>query len=79
VSGEINYEKRNDDLLEDFYAYCKKHPQLRFWQALLNWSGYRYIFITKERPVHHNECFIWREHEIHDPYYWEGKDKYEKQ
>lgn len=31
------------DLARDFLSYCESHPQLRFWQALSNWSGYSRI------------------------------------
>lgn len=27
----------------DFAEYCRQNPQLRFWQALLNWSGKSFI------------------------------------
>lgn len=71
----INYEHRNEKTLEDFYAYCKKYPQLRFWQALTRWGGARYIFIATEQPILHNECLIWRIHEISDPYSWEYRKR----
>lgn len=62
---------RNSELLISFVKACFQHTDGRFWQVLSNWSGWPYIFFSKERPVHHNESLIWREHEIHDPYYWE--------
>lgn len=30
--------------LESFIAYCKAHPEERFWQSLRNWSGYNFIY-----------------------------------
>jgi hypothetical protein len=30
---------KNQKQLESFTAYCKAYPDLRFWQALCNWSG----------------------------------------
>lgn len=30
-------------LIDSFYSYCKAHPQMRLWQALLNWSGFKTI------------------------------------
>ena len=34
--------------LKSFVNYCLAHPQERFWQALRNWSGYNFIFGSKE-------------------------------
>ncbi len=36
----------NNKLLESFVAYCKKNPKQRFWQALTNWSGHNFIFVS---------------------------------
>lgn len=33
--------------LESFTAYCQEHPELRFWQALCNWSGYSRVYGEK--------------------------------
>jgi hypothetical protein len=37
---------RNSEVLASFIGYCVAHPQDRFWQALLNWSGFGYIFAS---------------------------------
>ncbi len=34
---------RNQEALESFTAYCKTHPNERFWQALCNWSKFQFI------------------------------------
>lgn len=34
-------------LLESFIAYCKAHPDERFWQALRNWSGVPFLYAHK--------------------------------
>lgn len=34
---------KNAKLLEMFTAYCKANPEMRFWQALCNWSGYNIL------------------------------------
>lgn len=34
---------RNLKALESFTKYCNDHPEQRFWQALCNWSKYRFI------------------------------------
>lgn len=31
-------------VLWNFVKYCLTHPNERFWQALVNWSGYNFIF-----------------------------------
>ena len=33
----------NTKQLDKFYQYCKEHPELRFYQALVNFSGYKFI------------------------------------
>jgi len=30
---------RNSEVLASFVKYCEENPELRFWQALKNWSG----------------------------------------
>ena len=43
---------KNKETLVDFIKYCLDHPELRFWQALRNWSGYWFIFAWRPRqPV----------------------------
>jgi len=66
-------QSRSAAQLKSFVAYCEAHPQLRFWQALLNWSGFKFIFVASERPIYHNESLIWRVGEVHDPYNWEER------
>ena len=41
---------RNSVPLESFSQYCVDHPEQRFWQALRNWSGYSFIYVSDE-PV----------------------------
>lgn len=41
-------ESKNQKLLESFSAYCKKYPELRFWQAIRNWSGAKFIGVGHE-------------------------------
>jgi len=43
-------------LLADFVTYCFANQEQRFWQALLNWSKYSYIFgSNKEGFDDHSE------------------------
>ena len=39
----LKSDTRNTAVLADFVRYCQEHPHERFWQALRNWSGYRFI------------------------------------
>ena len=71
--SEIDYQNRNQKVLASFVAYCEAYPQLRFWQALLNWSRQKYIFVATEQPIIRNESVIWRAHEISDTYAWEWR------
>lgn len=40
--------RKNQTHLSSFTVYCRNHPEQRFWQALRNWSGYRFIYGQKE-------------------------------
>lgn len=31
---------------DDFYAFHKAHPDMRFWQALYAWSGFTHILVA---------------------------------
>jgi hypothetical protein len=42
---------KNIAQLKSFTAYCEKYPSMRFWQALLSWSGYPYIVISPLPPT----------------------------
>jgi hypothetical protein len=44
--------------LNSFIAYCKAHPEQRFWQALRNWAGVAYIFAGKDTD------------NLEDTFYW---------
>ena len=35
--------KRKEEVLKSFVQYCETYPELRFWQALKNWSEYSFI------------------------------------
>jgi len=36
--------------LDSFVKYCEENPDQRFWQLLLNWSGFPYIAISPLPP-----------------------------
>jgi hypothetical protein len=56
-------KNKNKELLKEFSAYCKTHPNERFWQALRSWSEWHFVCV-KNQPF---EIF-------QDTYYWEGKN-----
>ncbi len=35
---------RSQEALESFTIYCRTHPDQRFWQALANWSRWKFIY-----------------------------------
>ena len=54
--------------LNSFVRYCESHPKMRFWQALLNWSGAGFIlYVPRDKTI---DNYV-------DTYYWtdRGEDK----
>lgn len=43
---------KNKKVLDSFIKYCEENPELRFWQALRNWSFYDFIYGGKRSPFH---------------------------
>ena len=54
---------RNKKTLDSFVKYCEENKDLRFWQALRNWSGYGFIFIANSMGGG----------DARDTFYWEGR------
>lgn len=52
-------DTRNSKTLADFVAYCEKHPHERFWQALRNWCGYNFVFVTDSKMHSYENTFNW--------------------
>jgi hypothetical protein len=59
---------KNRKVLISFIAYCAKHPEQRFWQALRNWIGCKFIYLSNDIP-HSNFS------DLNDTFYFEEKDK----
>lgn len=59
---------KNQKLAEEFYEYCRKNPNLRFWQALRNWAKIKFIYISNSK---YNVTYP----EIKDTFYFEGRNK----
>lgn len=52
---------KNEIKLKSFVAFCKQHPDLRFWQALVAWSDYNVIYGSKGDNL--------KTGDLHDTYY----------
>ena len=63
-------ENKNKAVLEDFVRYCAKNPELRFWQALRNWSGYNYVLVANYEIACLDD--IWRH--ARDTFSWKGRN-----
>jgi hypothetical protein len=51
---------RNAATLASFIAYCNDNPEERFWQALRNWCGYRFVLVSNsENPNEGLDTFQW--------------------
>jgi hypothetical protein len=55
-------KERNQKVLDSFVSYCKRHPELRFWQALASWSDASLIYVK-----------YFEEEFLRDTYNWEGR------
>lgn len=62
----VDPDNRNGKVLLDFIEHCRTHPEERFWQALRNWSGYRYVIAADTDPFF-SMC------DSKDTFYLEGK------
>jgi predicted nucleotidyltransferase len=64
VGLQIGDVIKSKDLLNSFTEYCKANPDLRFWQALRNWSEFSFIYVSD----------IYKEDEnLKDTFYFENK------
>lgn len=61
-------ETRNSEVLAQFVAYCQAHPTERFWQALRNWVGCGFVYVSN-RLTGDSMCA--------DTFYWEERNKTE--
>ena len=65
----MSKETRNSKVLKSFVRYCEKNPTMRFWQALLNWSGLPFIAWTNKPPSDFKD----KRFKAGDTYYWENE------
>ena len=57
---------RNSALLQEFVTYCHANPEQRFWQALRNWAGARFIRFQVAGDYLDGHLSL-------DTFHWEGK------
>lgn len=63
-------ESKNGALLRSFTSYCLENPELRFWQALLGWSGLDRISSVKYISLGRDGSIP----SYTDTFHWEGRD-----
>ncbi len=63
---------RSEKLLSDFLKYCVDNPELRFWQALRNWSGANFIYLSNMELSQIGE--VPKGLKIEDTFYFEHKN-----
>lgn len=57
-----NGETRNSKELMSFVDFCIAHPELRFFQALCVWSGWRFVLVTNDPSMKElYDTFAWEE------------------
>lgn len=66
--AKTEVKNKNEQLLASFVRYCKENPELRFWQALRNWSGFGFIWVSDNTPEQPDFTMI-------DTFHFEGKMK----
>ncbi len=59
---------KSSALLKSFVAYCEAHHHERFWQALRNWCGWDFVYVSNTWPDDTNNG----DGKVVDTYYWEN-------
>lgn len=57
-----NVSMKSEVQLSEFIRYCLEHPELRFWQALRNWSeadSIQYFKIIDDVTSKMSDTFYW--------------------
>jgi len=69
-------ETRNSKVLASFVTYCKANPELRFWQALRNWSGHSFILVSNHSNLDFWAAIFGLECDAYlkDTFSWEGQN-----
>ncbi len=67
IIGKEREGMKSQLALESFTKYCEANPELRFWQALRNWSGWHGIYASDRMPTDLSDLG-----EITNTFNWEG-------
>lgn len=62
---------KNEVVLEAFFEYCVKHPEQRFWQAMRNFTGAKFILFADDIDVADPTKFVG----CKDTFFFEHKNK----
>ena len=52
---------KNEKVLKEFVKYCEKHPEYRFFQAIRNWLGIGFVYVSDELIPDAEDTFFWEE------------------
>lgn len=69
-------KSKNYKVLASFVRFCEQNPELRFWQALRNWSGYHFIIacgLNEKGNLPSSLGTAVNSGEAQDTYYWESR------
>lgn len=55
-------DRRSRKTKEAFIDYITTHPDERFWQAIRNFSGYSFVYVSKK---------LLEGEDLEDTFYWE--------
>lgn len=72
----LSERTRNSEVLESFVSYAKAHPEQRLWQALRNWAGVNFIYVSEHQAqeFQNPEDAMTVYNNLQETFYWEGKD-----
>lgn len=56
---EVKQVSKNSELLGSFVRYCLENPEMRFWQALNNWSGVPNLVVMDINGKMVRDTFYW--------------------
>lgn len=65
---EFEVESAAVEMAIQFLEYCHEHPEQRFWQAMRNFTGNNFIFVSENRVEAEG---------LHDTFYMREKKKRE--
>lgn len=67
---KVVHGTRHGRVLHSFFLYCAEHPNERFWQALRNWAGWPFVWVSDRL----DDSETGPAGNVRDTFYWEGRD-----